>query len=166
MVEQRLDVAFASGPLEDSNLRMVPLGTLFEVIFASPSYIAAHRKPANVEDLLKLDWVAHEADSQRGKITIRRSGQPVNRLRKTPRVMVGSIASLKHFVLNGAGFGVMPSALIVDELASGALVRILPDYHGYEIPLLAVYGYQNTVPLKVRAFLDYMKVNLHFPAGD
>ncbi len=88
------------------------------------------------------------------------------RLRKTPRVVVGSVVSLKHFVLNGAGFGVMPSALIADELASGALVRILPDYHGFKIPILAVYGYQNTVPLKVRAFLDYMKANLHFPAGD
>ncbi|HIP23960.1 MAG TPA: hypothetical protein EYG79_10265 [Rhodobacteraceae bacterium] len=60
----------------------------------------------------------------------------------------------------------MPSAMIADELASGALVRILPAYHGYEIPIMAVYGYQNTVPLKVRAFLDYIKANLHFPAGN
>jgi len=56
--------------------------------------------------------------------------------------------------------------MIADELASGALVRILPAYHGYEIPIMAVYGYQNTVPLKVRAFLDYIKANLHFPAGN
>ena len=87
-------------------------------------------------------------------------------VRKTPRVVVGRIASLTQLVVSCVGFGIMPSASIADELASGALLRILPDYHDHKIPMLAVYGYQNTVPLKVRAFLGYMKANLHFPAGD
>ncbi|NOR61866.1 MAG: LysR family transcriptional regulator [Rhodobacteraceae bacterium] len=166
MVEQRLDVAFTSGPLEDSPLRMVPFGTLFEILCASKSYIETHGMPTRVQDLTGLDWVAHEAASRQGKITVRRSGHPVKRLRLKSRVVAGSAASLKQFVLNGAGFGVLPSALVAEELASGTLVRILPDYHGYEIPVMAVFGYQNTVPLKVRVFLDYMKANLRFPASD
>lgn len=165
MVEQRLDVAIMSGPLEDSTLRMVPLGTLFEILCAAKSYIDAHAMPARVQDLAGLDWIAHEAASKQGKIIVRRSGYPVKRLRQSPRVVVGSAASLKKFVLHGAGFGVLPSALISKELASGELVRILPDYHGYEIPIMAVFGYQKTVPLKVRVFLDYMKAHLRFPAS-
>ncbi len=120
MVEQRLDVALTSGPLENSSLRMVPLGTLFEIIFASKSYLAANGMPKRIKDLTKLNWVAHEAGSKQGKIIVRRSGHPVTRLRHTPRVVAGSAASLKLFVLNGAGFGVLPSALIAEELASGA----------------------------------------------
>ncbi len=64
----------------------------------------------------------------------------------------------------GAGFAVLPSAPVVEELISDEVERILPDYHGFEIPISAPTGYQNMVPLTVRAFLDFVKANLELPA--
>lgn len=164
MVAERVDVAFASGTPEDITLRAMPLGSVFEILVAAQGYIAQHGAPETPEDLRGLDWVCHTAERKHGKITLRRMGHPHAVLNQPAKVVAGSAASIARFVREGAGFAILPSALVAEDLASGAMVRILPEYHGFEIPISALYGYQNMVPLKVQAFLDFVKANLELPA--
>jgi DNA-binding transcriptional LysR family regulator len=46
------------------------------------------------------------------------------------------------------------------ELRSGALVSVLADYCGGVMPVHLVYVRQGLLPLKVRAFLDWMTPRL------
>jgi len=164
MVAERVDVAFASGAQEDTVLRSIPLGSVFEILVASREYIASHGLSKTTDDLRRLDWISHKVELKSGKITLRRMGHPNAVLNQPAKVVAGSAASIAAFVRAGASFAVLPSALVAEELASGEVVRILPDYHGFEIPISALFGYQNMVPLKVRAFLDFVKANLELPA--
>lgn len=163
LTESRIDVAFMSGPLADSTLRTVPMGSIFEILCASREYLDEHGTPGSVQDLARLDWVCHYEEQKSGSIRIRQSGATNVKLKLKPKVVATSVLAIKSFIVNGAGFGVLPSAFVMDELKSGQIVRILPEFQGYDIPLLAVYGYQNMVPLKVRVFLDFIKANITLP---
>lgn len=159
LVENRVDVAFASGPMGESSLPVMHVGSITEILVASSAYVENHNLPKTPEDLLKLDWISHHQEAKSGKLVLRRTGQPVLKYSKVPKVVAGSVASLKEFVLGDIGFSILPAVFFSKELASGKLVRLLPEYHSYEIPISIVYGYRNIVPAKVRAFLDFVQAN-------
>ena len=54
----------------------------------------------------------------------------------------------------------MGSYRIEQEIRSGALVRILEEYECTSIPVHLIYVKQGRLPLKVRAFLDWMTPRL------
>jgi DNA-binding transcriptional LysR family regulator len=53
-----------------------------------------------------------------------------------------------------------PSYQVLNELKTGALVSILDEYDGRTFPVHLVYVRQGLLPLKVRAFLDWMTPRL------
>jgi DNA-binding transcriptional LysR family regulator len=162
-VEARIDVAFASGPVADTTLRCVPVGHLREILCASKAYLDENRRPKNLNDLINLDWICHREEQKNGGLQVRRSGNDKTKLQMKPKVVASSVAGIRNFVINNAGFCVLPAPFVGEELKSGQVERILPEYHGYDIPIFLSYGQQNMVPLKVRVFLDFIQENLKFP---
>ncbi len=67
----------AAKALEDTTLRSMPLGSVFEILVASRGYIASHGRPETTDDLRKLDWISHKAELKRGKITLRQPAKVV-----------------------------------------------------------------------------------------
>ena len=49
-----------------------------------------------------------------------------------------------------------PTFIIYESLASGQLIRLLPDYDWREITVYAVYPQTRYLPARVRAFIDYL----------
>jgi DNA-binding transcriptional LysR family regulator len=58
--------------------------------------------------------------------------------------------------LAGIGVVLMPSFRILELLASGALVPLLPDYQTPEYEIVAVYPHRRHITAKVRAFIDML----------
>lgn len=52
---QSIDVTIRVGPLADSDLVLVPLGTVSRINAASPDYLARHGTPLQPRDLLTHD---------------------------------------------------------------------------------------------------------------
>jgi DNA-binding transcriptional LysR family regulator len=61
---------------------------------------------------------------------------------------------------SGLGITRTSNYVIEDELRSGALVEILKDYASEPLPVHLIYAKQGLLPLKVRAFLDWMTPRL------
>jgi DNA-binding transcriptional LysR family regulator len=54
-----------------------------------------------------------------------------------------------------AGMAWLPHWLITDELASGELVQVLPQWKAKEVPLNVVYAGQRVLPARVSAFIEF-----------
>jgi DNA-binding transcriptional LysR family regulator len=67
-----------------------------------------------------------------------------------------SSLSLKQAVLSHLGIGLLPTYCIADEIKSGRLVQILPEFQAVPRPLLVVYPQGVAVPKKVRVFVDFL----------
>jgi hypothetical protein len=58
--------------------------------------------------------------------------------------------------LEGVGMGQFCECHVLDDLRSGRLVRLLPDWKVADIPILAVYPDNRQIAAKVRAFVDFL----------
>jgi DNA-binding transcriptional LysR family regulator len=67
--------------------------------------------------------------------------------------------------LQGAGIQLQPTFLIQDQLTSGQLVEILPDFRSIELDIYAVYPSRKFVLPKVRALVEFLsnKLASHAP---
>jgi len=158
LIESRCDIAIrASSALEDSSLYATKIGEFGDILCASPEYLKRFDEPESAQDLLKLDWVSHEIVHGDKLLMLKSPLGEVVKLSKKPKVQVRATNSLKEFLLNHIGFGVLPDFAVKDELASGKLVRILPKVHDVTIPLYAVYQNKTLMPLRTRTLIDFLK---------
>ncbi|MNZ76036.1 transcriptional regulator [compost metagenome] len=72
-------------------------------------------------------------------------------------IVTDSAATLRAFALSGHGVAILPQWLIQDDLDGGRLARLLPDHHFARQGVYALYPDTRHLPLKVRAFIDFMK---------
>lgn len=158
LVEEGVDIGVRLGPLTDSSLYAVKVGDIGLVTCASREYLERKGRPERPEDLADHDGVAIGfLDDLAWRFACkgrRFEGQPNIRVRAN--TAIGALAAATE----GVGITRVPSYQIVEELRSGALIPILQDYESPQVPVHLVYVRQGLLPLKVRAFLDWMTPKL------
>lgn len=125
------------------------------VICASPDYLQRFGTPSQLSDLeghncLQLstvdgwnDW--HITSSANGE-TLPLGGN----------FEVNSADGVYHAALSGVGIARLSSYLVNDDLRSGKLTHILPDYQDNASDILAIYSQKRNLSPKVRVLIDYM----------
>jgi DNA-binding transcriptional LysR family regulator len=58
--------------------------------------------------------------------------------------------------ISGAGIVLLPAFYIGEELRSGRLKAVLPDFKAVELAIYAVYPERRNLTPKVRAFVDFL----------
>ena len=65
--------------------------------------------------------------------------------------------------IEGVGVAILPHFSCADALATGRLVRLLPEFDTVpDLGIYAVYPDKRFVPLKVRSFIDVIASELAF----
>ena len=88
-------------------------------------------------------------------------GNKVQRLPMAGRVTVNSTDAYKSACLGGFGIIQVPALGIGDQLASGELVAVLPEYPAPPLDVSLLYAGQRHLPLRVRVFMDWLAAILH-----
>ncbi len=159
-IAEQVDVTIRVGPLTDSDLIAIRLGTVKRVIAASPGYLAERGTPETAQDLqghncLLLKGFAHQAiwpmyqDDHR--IDMKVSGSLTS----------DSADSLLQMAIAGAGIIRLGDFLGEAAIAAGHLVPLLDGCHEPDqqpITALIVPGRQQ-IP-RVRAFIEFLKAEL------
>ena len=158
LVEEKIDVAVRVGALEDSSLYATKIGDARIVTGASPAYIERYGRPARPEDLPEHDAVSFTQLNELGWQYFR-DGRKFEGLPHI-RVRVNSPISALDATIQGIGLTRVLDFMIDPELRSGNLVPVLDDYDGGSLPVHLVYLRQGLLPLKIRAFLDWMTPRL------
>jgi DNA-binding transcriptional LysR family regulator len=152
MIEEGLDLAVRIGRLADSGHVARRVGKVRRVVFASPGYLARRGRPRNPGDLPKHDVVFY---SGRPSPMEWRFKTPVRAVRLSPRLMLTDIDAMLLAVRMGQGIGRALSYQVADDLSSGTLVRLLPDFEPVALPVQLVVPTARHMPSAVRAFLDH-----------
>lgn len=87
-------------------------------------------------------------------------GNKVQRLPMAGRVTVNSTDAYKSACLGGFGIIQVPALGIGDQLASGELVAVLPDFPAPPLDVSLLYAGQRHLPLRVRVFMDWLAATL------
>jgi DNA-binding transcriptional LysR family regulator len=154
LVEERVDVGVRLGDLADSSLHAVKVGEFGFVTCASPDYLAHRGHPSSPEELVNHDAAVFSHLNQPAW-AYRHNGRRIE-VRPNVRVCANTNAGAVTAAVRGVGIARAPIYQVANELRSGALVTILDEFEGRSFPVHLVYVRQGLLPLKVRAFIDWM----------
>ncbi len=131
LVAAGIDMAIRghTDPLPDSTLIQRPLAVVEWNLFASPDYLPGERTMTTPSDLvnqpaLVLGW---QAAGDRWRLEHRSGEQRTVQI--APRLMSDDMATLKQAAAEGLGIVALPAYTCRNELASGRLARVLPEWH-------------------------------------
>jgi DNA-binding transcriptional LysR family regulator len=159
LIRDPCDVAVLLRAPPDSRLIRKRLATLRRGIYAAPSYLERHGLPETLEGLSLHRCIVTELQREERIWTFSR--QRRRRSVETQwRAVVSSIGMLRELVLGGAGIGMLNEILCRNDIRTGRLVRVLPDWDGPPLHATAVLPSRHLVPRRSRVFLDFISREL------
>jgi DNA-binding transcriptional LysR family regulator len=153
LVAENLDVAIRFGELEDSSVVATRIGKSIRYIVAAPEYLKGRNLPVEPADLELHDCVMLNARNNETDWDLV-YGRKKARIRVSGPISSRDHNSVSAFVVRGHGIGLLSSPYCDEELASGALIRLLPKWASPQIPIFAVYSNRKFLPLRLKVFLE------------
>lgn len=135
LIREGYDLAIRLGELQDSTLQMRKLGSFKRKLVCAPSYLLAHGPVDTIEALRKCHFV--EMDMVPDGLILEQAGERMEIHTSASRIRVNSIIAAHSVVLCGLAVQRLPLTQIEDDLKSGALVELLPEW---SLPQLGVYA--------------------------
>lgn len=154
-LDDQVDVALRIGPLPDSNLIATRLGAVRRVVSASPDYLKTNGTPATPEELTRHRVISFEDVTSPGSWAFEHNGAELN-VSFRSRLSVNTMDAAIVAGLAGAGIIRTLSYQVVDHVRSGRLEVILAPFEIAPRPVHLVYDKQGRLPLKLRAFVDFV----------
>lgn len=151
LTKEGFDLALrvAAVGLADSTLVARRMGGLTLQLYASPSYLARRGTPRARADLAEHDWVGfRNASLLFGKRKLPTAARP--------RITCDDAFCMRELLRQGAGIAALPTFVADRDVASGALVRVMPKVRVELGGVYLVHPGKKHVPRKVTAFRDLL----------
>jgi DNA-binding transcriptional LysR family regulator len=159
LVRGRFDLAVrfsAKARLRDSSLVARRIGTLTTQLVASPRYLARRPAPRNARELADHEWVTYVGvESLLVEIP-----EAAGAMAARGRVRCDDMFFAREAARAGAGIAALPSFLAKEDLASGALVPILPRRSASPAAVWLVQPPARNVPARVKVFAELLLASL------
>ena len=159
LVAEGFDIALRFGEPEPSGLNSKLLLETRVLTCAAPDYVARRGRPQQPEDLVRDSHecvlVREAATGRPYEWEFRRKAEVLS-VPVRGRLTVNDSGSLIGALLGGQGIGQPLEFSVRDLLASGRLVRLLPDWSDERFPVYAYHRSRGLPPARVRAFLDFV----------
>ncbi len=162
LVEEGYDLAIRIAALPSSTLICKRLATTRIVLCASPEYLLAHGTPQYPDDLTRHAIISYSYLSTRDEWHFEGPQGRIS-VKTTPWMHTNSGDTCRAMALAHQGIILQPTFLIGDDLATGRLVELMPDYRSAELGIYAVYPSRKYVAPKVRALIDFLAERMHNP---
>jgi LysR family transcriptional regulator, regulator for bpeEF and oprC len=160
LIKDGIDLAIRTGQLRDSSLVARQIGNQELLLFAAPSYLERVGRPRTLSELEGHTGILFRAPTtgRERPWNFRTRGRNVDFVPKS-RVRVDQGDALVRAAVQGMGVGQVPHYMVTDELASGALVELLPFLRPTPMPIWAVMPSSRLIPRRVRALLDLIQAS-------
>jgi DNA-binding transcriptional LysR family regulator len=155
LVSEPFDVAIRIGESENSHLITRHLTSLQTGLYASPGYLQRAGEPGEPAELARHEclnvlktaaWSLH-------------AGQQTEKVAVSGRFVLNSISMLRRLATLDMGVILLPEEIVADELASGRLRRLLPQWQGTPVPVHAITE-TRLLPAKTQRFIEFLREHL------
>ena len=156
LIDERIHVAIRVRTRLDTDplFTVRVLGSARSVLVASPAFLAKVDRDLDIEDLGAVDTLVHSDLAGTNLMhLVGPEGRTVD-ISHEPRLSFGDFDVLRHLAVDGMGVALLPKDFCQEELETGALVRVLPQWATSDAIVHAVFTTRQGLPPAVRAFLD------------
>lgn len=156
-ISDNVDCAIRVGAEVDPATVSVLLAEVPRCIVATPELLSRYRAVTQPEQLSILPWIAISTFYQHEVVLHHQDSQQTANVVIAARLSTDSLYVAKNAALAGVGAAVVSSWTVEEELASGALVELLPAWQATPLPVHLVYPWARYYPTRLRKFLDLMR---------
>lgn len=157
-VQESFDVSISTLPMNSEQWASRNIGSTYNVMCASRSYLDQHAAPQVPEELqlheclnpLEARSISQDIWAFEGPYG------PVNIYLPPSSFHLNSRDAVVDAVRAGLGIGCIPAFLAADFLRDGELVRVLPDYHLASSGIYAICAQQHVNNVCVRSWINYL----------
>ncbi|MCQ8277623.1 LysR family transcriptional regulator [Acetobacteraceae bacterium KSS8] len=157
--DEGIDIAIRVGPLPDSRWRARRIGAIRRVVCASPDYLARRGEPRALADLEAHDCVGFHGFDPKGNWLFP-SPDGASAIPIHSRITFDTIDSAIDAGIAGIGLIRVLSYHVRPAIRSGLLREVLAEFAPPEMPVQIIHRHDELVPLKVRAFIDFVMPRL------
>jgi len=160
LLEEGLDVGIRIGPLDDSSLVALPLGQIRRVVVASPALLRRQGTPKHPRELLGANCLRVASGVAPPGWGPFRDGAKTLRLAVTGNLDFNHVLPAVQACVAGAGFGHFFSYQVAPYVAQKQLRIVLESFEPPPRPISLVYPHARLLPMRTRAFIDWMREEL------
>ena len=157
MIQEGCDVGILPGKITDESVIARPAGKITLHLAAAPSLVQSRPAVKEPADLKSWPWIwlsgGQFGSAKEFKLFARHRAEQT--LHLSPVLISEGVRSTREAVRAGLGVAVLPDWLIREDLLSGRLVRVLPQWNAKDLPVHVVYLGARLLPTRVRAFIDF-----------
>jgi DNA-binding transcriptional LysR family regulator len=156
--EEGYDLAVRGRAPQDSTLIARKLEDAPLVLVASPAYLKRRGKPQSLEALAGHDCIQFVLPSTGRLIPwqFMRDGAEIEMAGGDAVMCAEDFLGMATLALHGGGITQAYRSSVERELASGALVELLPQHGGCTRPFYLIYPHARHLSLRVRSFVDFL----------
>ncbi|CAN7625126.1 LysR substrate-binding domain-containing protein [Phyllobacterium sp. LjRoot231] len=157
LIDDGYDAVIRISPLTDSTLIARSLAPYRLLACASPAYLAERGAPAAPADLIGHEclgfayWARPPLDEW--DFT---NAEGVHKVKVHSRFLVNNGQALREAALDGFGIILQAADMLRDDLVSGRLVRVLPNYETPSRPMHILFAPDRRPTPKLRSFVDFV----------
>ncbi|MBL0726608.1 LysR family transcriptional regulator [Piscinibacter sp. HJYY11] len=153
-----LDIALHVGPPQDSRLVARHLARASWLLAAAPSYFAAGREmPRSPDDLRAHRCLRIASDVAQDHWTLTDASGTLHRVAVRGNFESDDSRALSDATYAGIGIGIRPQRELLDAVARGTLVHVLPEYRFEPLDVYALMPSGTARLPRMSAFLDSLE---------
>ena len=156
VVEEGVDLAIRIGTYKDTSLIAERIGTTRLVPVAATSYLQQVDEPKTPQDLVDHNCIVYTRPETPNEWEFQNPSGSSVVVKVRGNVRVDNSVAIRQAVLSGLGIVLAPIWLVGDELTTGKLKMLLPNYLTNPMPIYAVYRRGRFKPAKVSCFIEYL----------
>ncbi|MFD1439530.1 LysR family transcriptional regulator [Acinetobacter terrae] len=159
LIEGRIDIALRiSSKIEDSNLHVVPLARVEQVLVASPSYLNQSTPISRPEDLKHHDLIPMNVIKNYQYLSFQHgvTNEDIS-LEMRSRLTSNNVLVAKALCQQGHGIARILYLDAQKDLVNGALVEVLPEWKLPSFTLYAIISKHEQQPMKIHRCLEALK---------
>lgn len=159
LVKEGVDLALRFGPMVDSNLKALKIGEVSLIFVCTPGYLNSTTKIRTLEQLEEQPMILFNIRQEKQLVVNRKTGLKT-KLKLQAHVMMNTPITAKTMAMGGCGIALLPDFICLEELKSGQLIRVMPDWSTEPSPFHYVWPSHIAQSPKVKAFIDLTHAHL------
>ena len=155
LLEDHINLGIRIGALSDSSLIALRVGSVRQIVCASPGYLSQQGRPLSPNDLAGHQCISFSKFGAPEEWAFKMPSGKIEHFPVQPRLLLNSIEGAVFSAREDGGLVQLYSYQAAFHVADGTLEIVLDRYEIEPPPVSIVYPQSRLVPQKMRAFVDF-----------
>ncbi|QYJ21928.1 LysR family transcriptional regulator [Achromobacter sp. ES-001] len=165
LIAENVDCAIRVGAVTDPSVIAIKLGEVPRIVIASPDLLQGEPIPQHPDDLARLPWLALRTFYRTEVSLTHCATGATERFGIQSRLSTDGLYALRKSALLGLGVALGSAWAMQEDLATGRLVHLAPDWRADPLPVFLVYAPSRFQPARLRRFIEIMREHLPVELG-